>query len=197
MAILSPAVPLTRTESGNNDTGNPSSTSVVAPAGTLASMMRVTSARSGKTVTAPTGACTLRSAARISPPGRNRRPRQTVPNARAVSRRRMEDLPVRLKFLHIRPGLWRRSAGIRRNPWLFAPSCRVNLKPLRRRDRADYRTGKHHGGPMAKSALVSVICEDRTGLIAAITGRMFDLGINLGDTTFAVLGTGAEFTTLC
>src|SRR5262245_11305825 len=50
---------------------------------------------------------------------------------------------------------------------------------------------------MAKSALVSVICEDRTGLIAAITGRMFDLGINLGDTTFAVLGTGAEFTTLC
>lgn len=50
---------------------------------------------------------------------------------------------------------------------------------------------------MAKSALVSIICEDRTGLIAAITSRMFDLGINLGDTTFAVLGTGAEFTTLC
>ncbi|MFM9845290.1 MAG: glycine cleavage system protein R [Dongiaceae bacterium] len=50
---------------------------------------------------------------------------------------------------------------------------------------------------MGKSALVSIICEDRTGLVAAITSRMFDLGINLGDTTFAVLGTGAEFTTLC
>jgi glycine cleavage system transcriptional repressor len=50
---------------------------------------------------------------------------------------------------------------------------------------------------MAKSALISIICEDRTGLIAAITGRLFDLGVNLGDTTFAVLGTGAEFTTLC
>jgi len=50
---------------------------------------------------------------------------------------------------------------------------------------------------MAKTALVSILCEDRTGLIAAITGRLFDLGVNLGDTTFAVLGTGAEFTTVC
>jgi glycine cleavage system transcriptional repressor len=31
------------------------------------------------------------------------------------------------------------------------------------------------------------------GLVAAITGRLFDLGINLGDTTFAVLGGGAGF----
>ena len=50
---------------------------------------------------------------------------------------------------------------------------------------------------MPITALVSVICEDRTGLIAAITGRLYDLGVNLGDTTFAVLGTGAEFTTVC
>jgi glycine cleavage system transcriptional repressor len=50
---------------------------------------------------------------------------------------------------------------------------------------------------MAKTALISILCEDRTGLIAAITGRLFDLGANLGDTTFAVLGTGAEFTTVC
>src|SRR5262249_11333693 len=49
---------------------------------------------------------------------------------------------------------------------------------------------------MAKTALISILCEDRTGLIAAITGRLFDLGVNLGDTTFAVLGTGAEFTTV-
>jgi len=50
---------------------------------------------------------------------------------------------------------------------------------------------------MPKTALVSVICEDHTGLIAEVTGRLFDLGVNLGDTTFAVLGAGAEFTTVC
>lgn len=50
---------------------------------------------------------------------------------------------------------------------------------------------------MASVALISIICEDRTGLISAITGRLFDLGVNLGDTTFAVLGGGAEFTTIC
>ncbi len=31
-------------------------------------------------------------------------------------------------------------------------------------------------------------------MIAAVTGRLYDLGVNLGDTTFAVLGGGAEFT---
>lgn len=50
---------------------------------------------------------------------------------------------------------------------------------------------------MANAALVSIICEDRTGLIAAVTGRLFDLGVNLGDTTFAVLGSGAELTMIC
>jgi glycine cleavage system transcriptional repressor len=44
------------------------------------------------------------------------------------------------------------------------------------------------------TALVSIICEDHPGLIADVAGRLYDLGVNLGDTTFAVLGGGAEFT---
>ncbi|WP_142848475.1 glycine cleavage system protein R [Telmatospirillum sp. J64-1] len=48
-----------------------------------------------------------------------------------------------------------------------------------------------------KTCLVSVFCPDRTGLVAAITGRLFDLGADLGDTSFAVLGRGAEFTSVC
>lgn len=47
---------------------------------------------------------------------------------------------------------------------------------------------------MTNTALISIICEDNPGLIAEVTGRLFDLGVNLGDTTFAVLGGGAEFT---
>lgn len=47
---------------------------------------------------------------------------------------------------------------------------------------------------MPNTALVSIICEDHAGLIADVTGRLFDLGVNLGDATFAVLGGGAEFT---
>ena len=47
---------------------------------------------------------------------------------------------------------------------------------------------------MNNTALISIICEDHPGLIAEVTGRLFDLGVNLGDTTFAVLGGGAEFT---
>jgi glycine cleavage system transcriptional repressor len=42
-------------------------------------------------------------------------------------------------------------------------------------------------------ALISFFCPDRTGLVAAVTGRLFELGLNLGDTNFAVLGGGAEF----
>ncbi|HEX9808678.1 MAG TPA: ACT domain-containing protein [Alphaproteobacteria bacterium] len=49
---------------------------------------------------------------------------------------------------------------------------------------------------MARTFLISVACADRTGLIAAIAGCLFDIGGNLGDTTFAVLGTEAEFTSL-
>ncbi len=50
---------------------------------------------------------------------------------------------------------------------------------------------------MAHTVLISIICPDRHGLIAAITGRLFDLGANLGDTTCAVLGGAAEFTSVC
>lgn len=47
------------------------------------------------------------------------------------------------------------------------------------------------------TVLISIFCPDRTGLVAAITGSLFDLGANLGDTSFAMLGTGAEFTSVC
>jgi len=50
---------------------------------------------------------------------------------------------------------------------------------------------------MAKTALISILCPDRVGLVAAISGRLFDLGGNLSDTTFAVLGGAAEFTSIC
>jgi len=50
---------------------------------------------------------------------------------------------------------------------------------------------------MPDVALVSIFCPDRTGLIAAIAGRLFDLGVNLGDTSFSVLGAGAKFTAVC
>lgn len=50
---------------------------------------------------------------------------------------------------------------------------------------------------MASKALISILGADRTGLVAAVAGRLYDLGINLGDTSFAVLGEGAEFTALC
>src|SRR3990170_3404389 len=44
------------------------------------------------------------------------------------------------------------------------------------------------------TALISILCKDRPGLIADVTGRLYDLGINLGDTSFAVLGSGAKLT---
>ena len=50
---------------------------------------------------------------------------------------------------------------------------------------------------METTALITISCADRGGLIAALAGRLFDLGCNLGDTSFAVLGTGAQFTSLC
>lgn len=50
---------------------------------------------------------------------------------------------------------------------------------------------------MPTNALVSIICPDRIGLVSAVTGQLFDLNVNLGDTTFAVLGGGAEFTAVC
>jgi glycine cleavage system transcriptional repressor len=50
---------------------------------------------------------------------------------------------------------------------------------------------------MPSTALISVLCPDKAGLVAAIAGRLFDLGVNLRDTSFAVLGKGAEFTAVC
>ena len=43
---------------------------------------------------------------------------------------------------------------------------------------------------------IAISCADRSGLLATITGRLFDLGADLGDTTFAVIGTLAEFTSV-
>ncbi len=50
---------------------------------------------------------------------------------------------------------------------------------------------------MTHTLLISIFCPDKTGLIAAITGSLFDLGVNFGDTSFSILGTGAEFTSVC
>ncbi|MEK9661655.1 MAG: ACT domain-containing protein [Alphaproteobacteria bacterium] len=47
---------------------------------------------------------------------------------------------------------------------------------------------------MAHDVRIVVSCPDRTGLLAAVTARLFDLGGNLGDTSFAVLGAEAEYT---
>lgn len=40
---------------------------------------------------------------------------------------------------------------------------------------------------------ISIVGPDQVGLIAEVTGRLFDLGINLADTSFSVLGQGCEF----
>jgi glycine cleavage system transcriptional repressor len=50
---------------------------------------------------------------------------------------------------------------------------------------------------MSSVALVSILCLDRVGLVSAVADRLFTSGVNLRDTTFAVLGKGAEFTTVC
>ncbi len=49
---------------------------------------------------------------------------------------------------------------------------------------------------MSIVALISIACLDRVGLVSAVTGCLFELGANLGDTTFAVLGGAAEFTSV-
>lgn len=46
-------------------------------------------------------------------------------------------------------------------------------------------------------ALVSILCPDQVGLVAAIADHLFARGVNLRDTTFAALGKGAEFTSIC
>lgn len=46
---------------------------------------------------------------------------------------------------------------------------------------------------MSIAAFITITGKDRLGLVAELTARLFDLGGDLGDTTFAVLGTGFEF----
>jgi glycine cleavage system transcriptional repressor len=43
----------------------------------------------------------------------------------------------------------------------------------------------------------SILCRDRVGLVSAIADCLFTAGVNLRDTSFAVLGQGAEFTSVC
>ncbi|HLG87112.1 MAG TPA: amino acid-binding protein [Alphaproteobacteria bacterium] len=50
---------------------------------------------------------------------------------------------------------------------------------------------------MASIALISIFCPDRVGLVSAIADHLFSAGINLRDTSFAALGSGAEFTSVC
>ncbi len=50
---------------------------------------------------------------------------------------------------------------------------------------------------MASVALVSILCSDRVGLVSAIADCLFAAGVNLRDTTFAAMGRGAEFTSVC
>ena len=47
---------------------------------------------------------------------------------------------------------------------------------------------------MAHDIRIAISCPDRTGLLAAVTARLFDLGSNLGDTSFTVLGAEATYT---
>ena len=49
----------------------------------------------------------------------------------------------------------------------------------------------------SQTIYISITAPDRLGLISAITARLFDLGANLADTSFAILGTGCEFTAVC
>lgn len=46
---------------------------------------------------------------------------------------------------------------------------------------------------VTNSVLISINGADRVGLISAVAGALFDLGANLADVSFAVLGTGCEF----
>lgn len=45
--------------------------------------------------------------------------------------------------------------------------------------------------------LVSVFSADQTGLIAAVTGALFEMDINLADTHYTILGEGGQFVAIC
>ena len=50
---------------------------------------------------------------------------------------------------------------------------------------------------MSQRAIVSISCVRQAGLLAAVSERLFELGCNLADTTYALLAGSAEFTTVC
>jgi len=50
---------------------------------------------------------------------------------------------------------------------------------------------------MSQLFIVSVTCSDRPGLIATLSQRLFELGANLGDSAFSVLGRAAHFSAIC
>lgn len=50
---------------------------------------------------------------------------------------------------------------------------------------------------MAYNVLLSVTAADRVGLVSAMTARLFDLGANLGTTTFNGVRDAAEFSAIC
>lgn len=50
---------------------------------------------------------------------------------------------------------------------------------------------------MRKQLRIAISGPDHPGLLAAVAGQLFDVGGNLGDATFAVLGQAAELTVVC
>lgn len=50
---------------------------------------------------------------------------------------------------------------------------------------------------MSTTAIVTVLCPDKTGLVSAITAALWEMGANLTDTSFSVLGGGADFSAVC
>ena len=50
---------------------------------------------------------------------------------------------------------------------------------------------------MSQRVIVSISCVSQSELLTAVARRLFELGCNLADTTFAVLSGSAEFTTVC
>ncbi|MBX3273815.1 MAG: ACT domain-containing protein [Sandaracinaceae bacterium] len=50
---------------------------------------------------------------------------------------------------------------------------------------------------MAKHLRIHVSCPDDRGLLAAVAGRLYELGGDLGDASFAVLGEEASLTCVC
>lgn len=46
---------------------------------------------------------------------------------------------------------------------------------------------------MSHELLVTILGPDRVGIVAAVAGRLYDLGGNIGDVSFAVLGASFDF----